>query len=310
MNHSVSNQRNNTQNEIRQIVNSKNVMATNLIAQTATLKNSKDDTSKKGNQVKSKEKIAEKLEVNQNVKVQPNRERALYDVSKCMNSNIETSKETYAKPTSTDTKANTKSKVEKIPTINNNTLQIRSQRIPKNNKTCTDDNLNATVNTSNESQLCRTLRSRVINLSTSLDKEPKPLNKKTSQKTKQKPVKNKHVTNLNDKENISKTSDQSFTLSSKTPVTSKLAAVKRVNTEKSVKLNVTKSRESDVSFTLGEKELNHRTTNSRRRKEIEKLQLGAPKYFNSVKISPLGKRVVSTRLNKSRSSARLKSKVY
>lgn len=227
-----------------------------------------------------------------------------------MKNNTETNKKTYIKSTPSATKVNTSRKEDKILKINNNPVQIKAKKISKINKNCTDYILNDTVNTADETKLCRTLRSRVIDLSTSVDTESSPLNKKTIlRKGKQTPVKNKYVKKLSNKENIS--SDQSFTLSSETPLASKLAANKRVKNVNNVKPNVTKSRQSDVSFALGEKVLNHTAVSTRRHKEVEKLQLGTPKFFNSGKKSPLRKRVESARLNKSRSSVRLnRSKVY
>lgn len=316
MNYSVSSQRNKIQKDvsIRQAVTAKTTLGTNInvhAAQSKIIKNL-EDAPKKGKVIQNKEKTAEKLQVNKNVKaqVQPNKEKTFNNYWKSKQNNTETRKKIYAKLTPSDTKVNTSGKEDKILKINNNSLHIRSQRIPKVKKCCADHKLNDSINTSNDSQLCRTLRSRVIDLSSSLDKESSTLNKKTALKNKQKRVKNKKVTKLSDKENISKTSDQSFTLSSKTPLASKLAANKRVSKMNSIKLNVSKSRQSDVSFNLGEKVLNH-TTNTRRLKEVEKLLLGTPKFFNSGKTSPLSKRVESSRLNKSRTSARLnRSKVY
>lgn len=313
MNHTVSNQRNNTQNEIpiRQVVTAKTSLTTNVIVHPAQSKNKKitDDAPDKGKVTQSNEKTREKLQVNKNIKVQVqlNKEKTVNNGLK--SKQIETNKKTYAKPTPSDTKIKTSSKEENIIKINN-TLHIRSLRTPKINKSFTDDKSNDTVNTSNDSQLCRTLRSRVINLSTSLDKENSHKNKNTALKNKKKSVKNKNVAKLSDKENISKTSDQSLTLSSETPLATKLVPIKRAYKVNSRKLKVTKSRLSDVSFTLSKKVLNHKTTNTRKPKEVEKLQLDTLKVINSGKKSPLNK-VESTRLNKSRSSARLnRSKVY
>lgn len=313
VNHSDYNRRNNTQTEISQVVTAKAIttLQTNMPARSPKLKNNKlsHDAPKKG-KVQSKEKTVKKLEVKKNVKVQPSTVKTLTNVLKCKQNNTETNKKEHAIPTLIDTKASKSRKEAKNLKINDNSLQVRALKVPKVNKACAADKFNGTVSNStfnesqlcrtlrstlNESQLCRTLRSRVIDLSTSLDKESSPLNKKTTLKNKQKRAKNKNVTKFSDKENISNTSDQSFTLSSKTPVASKLAANKRVRKVNSVKPNVTESRQSDVSFTLGE----------------TVLERGSLKFFDSSKKSPLSKRVVSTRLNQSRSSARLnRRKVY
>lgn len=313
MNDSISNQRNNTQNErsMRQGVTAKTCAATNTILHTAQEQSHiLDDMPNKGEVIQSKEKTVERLQVRKNEKnqIKKNKGETFVNVLKSKQNNTESSKKPYTKPTPTATKANASKKEDTMLKINDNPLQIRSQRIPKNNTSCADPKLNVTKNTSNESQLCRTLRSRVIDLSILLDKENPPSNKKAGVRNKQKPVRNKNVTKVSDKENISNTSDQSFTLSSETPKARRLVANKRVNKVNTVKLNVTKSRQSDVSFTLGEKVLNHTSTHRRRPKEVEKLQLGTTKIFNSHKKSPLSKRVESTRLNKSRSSSRLGAK--
>ncbi|XP_049876786.1 uncharacterized protein LOC126374295 [Pectinophora gossypiella] len=157
----------------------------------------------------------------------------------------------------------------------NNTMRIRAQRKPKINKCCEEpDKSELSINDT----LCKTLRSRKVDLSSSMKSENSNTSvAKKTVKTKSKTVKRKNIHIYNNNKDKSIPSDISFTLASETPPSGKPAT----RAKKSIAyFNTTQrvTRRSDVSFTLSPDMMNLNTTmrtrNSlKRNREIESLQL-------------------------------------
>ncbi|KAJ2948427.1 hypothetical protein O0L34_g7670 [Tuta absoluta] len=185
----------------------------------------------------------------------------------------------------------------------NDTMRIRAQRKPKARGCCCEQDKtrgsNQTIHKSNDS-LCRSLRSREIDLSTSLksDDGNVTVTKKTAAKSKRLAKLGK-ISKINAENDVS---DLSFTLATDVPPSDRTLRNKKTSAHpKEHKL-----RKSDVSFTLASD--NNKSSNdtistrsSKRNREIESLQNNSASFFKSGKQSQQSKNFAaeSKAINKS-----------
>ncbi|KAI5643000.1 hypothetical protein NE865_05041 [Phthorimaea operculella] len=185
----------------------------------------------------------------------------------------------------------------------NNTMRIRAQRKPKVKGCCCDDDKtheSHQTTTKNNESLCRSLRSREVDLSTSLKSDDGNVTvaKKTAAKTKR-PAKNSKISKIIADNDIS---DLSFTLATDVPASDRTLRNKTVNSKEH------KVRKSDVSFTLASENKSANDTistrSSRRNREVESLQNNSASFFKSGKRSQQSKNFAaeSRAINKSSNS--------